>query len=159
VIWLKKQGFRPCSIVGADLDSECRIKTNTMRKIFIALSLVCITLTLIAITGSSREMANALTANSWKFKSVISEDRSASDYLTTIYEGTHYNFAADNSFTGSFFELSVSGTWSVLNDTLYLNKGTDKQEIYTFTFSHEKELVLTGTEKGSKVHMSFVKDK
>jgi hypothetical protein len=129
-----------------------------MKKIFVALSLVCITLTLIAITGSSSEMVNALTANSWKFKSVVSEAPSASDYLTTIYKGAEYKFAADNSFTGSFFELPVSGTWSVSNDTLYLNKGTDKEEMYTFTISHEHELILTGTEKGSKVHMSFVKE-
>ena|SRR5687768_12323995 len=127
-----------------------------MKKIVVALAFICITLT--ALTGSTGKTTNALTANTWKFKSVVSDDISASHYVGTIYEGAQYRFTPDNNFTGSFFELSVSGTWNVSNDTLYLNKGTSKEEIYTYTISQENDLILKGTERGSKILLSFGKE-
>jgi hypothetical protein len=127
-----------------------------MKKLIVALAFILITL--IALTGSASKMTNALTANSWKFKSVASEDVSASHYVGTIYEGAQYRFTDDNNFTGSFFELSVSGTWNVSNDTLYLNKSTSREEIYTYTISPENALILKATERGSKVLLNFVKE-
>jgi hypothetical protein len=116
-------------------------------------------LTLIAITGSSSKITvDSLTANAWKFKSAVSEDLSTSHYLSTIYEGARYHFKEDNNFTGSFFSQAVSGTWDVSNDTLYLNKGTAREEMYTYMISREENLILTATERGSKVHISFVKE-
>jgi hypothetical protein len=129
-----------------------------MKKNFVVLSFLSTLLILLAFSDSSSDVTNTLIGNTWKFKSIASENVSASHYLTTIYDGAQYRFSEDNTFTGSFFGLPMSGTWEVSNDILFLNKGTGKEEMYEYTIVYGKDLVLKGTEKGNKFLMTFASE-
>jgi hypothetical protein len=131
-----------------------------MKKSFLTLLLsFLVAVIAIGVTFSSEKEKNRnnLTMASWRFKSVTSKDPGTSHYLTSIYEGSEYRFADDHTFSGTFFGLPASGTWESANETLIINKGTNKEETYTFTISDDHGLVLEGTEKGNKVFINFVK--
>lgn len=129
-----------------------------MKKAFITLQLVfCICMVVTALNGPSDPAAIRI-AGSWKFKSVASENVSTTHYLTTLYAESEYHFGKNNTFTGTFFSLPVSGTWEVSGNALVLNKGTAKEESYTFTQSSPDNLILSGSEKGNTVLIEFEKE-
>lgn len=128
-----------------------------MKKALIILILVGLFPSVIALTinYSTAEVKNHLIGKNWQFKTVSSEDPTTLHYLTTLYGEAGYRFSDDYTFTGKFFELPMAGTWAISGETLILNKGTLKEESYTFVFPTERTLILQMTEKGNKILIEF----
>jgi hypothetical protein len=109
-----------------------------------------------AIYGS--EAQKPLAGSSWEFRSVVSDNPTTVHYLSTLYGKAEYTFLDNHTYTGTFFELPISGTWVTYADMLILNQETDKEEVYKFSLtSNNNNLVLHATEKGNSVIIEFVK--
>jgi hypothetical protein len=130
-----------------------------MKKAFIVALLFAFCAAMVAAISISNTRVTNLSGGTWKFKAVNSNNVSTAHYLATIYRETKYQFAKNNTYTGTFFELPIVGTWEVSADTLVLNKNTYKEEVYTFVFPSQEKLILLTTEKNSKVIIEFEKEK
>lgn len=130
-----------------------------MKKAFIViLVLLCTSMLVIEIQENSNSTEkNSLAGSSWHFKTAVSKNTSTMDYLSTIYGKASYNFSNDHTYTGTFFELAISGTWEVSENTLILNKGKSSEEVYGFVLSSNGNLILQTTEKGDSAFIEFVR--
>ena len=135
-----------------------------MKKIFSLTILFVVSSTMMALAyfyfdGSydSKGMASQLSGHNWRFYSLVSEDADTGHYVSTIYQGAEYNFAADNTYSGNFFGMTISGTWELDDDILILNKNTSKEEAYMISSPSSKSFVIKTTEKGKEVSLQFVK--
>lgn len=130
-----------------------------MERFFIVIVLGALVTSVIVLTmRPTQDVAVQLTEKNWRFKMVTSENPSTLDHLSILYGKAGYRFFSDHTYNGILFELPVSGTWEVFNDTLFLNRGTLKEETYKFTFSSSHNLVLQPTKEGSKVFIEFEMD-
>ena len=112
--------------------------------------------TILVLAMPATEVAD-LAGSTWKFKKVTSEDPSTTHYLNVMYGDAEYQFADDHTYKGTFCGLSLSGTWEVSNNTLFLNKGTYKEETYALTSLSRNNFILQATEKGKQASLEFVK--
>lgn len=131
-----------------------------MKKIFSLTILFVVSSTMVALAyfyfeGSSNP--KTLAGHNWKFYSLVAEDSETGHYVSTIYENAEYDFAADHTYTGTFFGMHISGTWELNNDILVLNKNTSKEEAYMVSEITPQNFVIKMTEKGKTVAMQFVK--
>lgn len=129
-----------------------------MKKAFvIILFTVCAWMIVGAIDNSSADVTPLITASVWKFKSVYSQNPSTVQYMTPLFDGTTFQFDPDGTYSGKFFEKVSHGTWEISEKQLVLNKGTFKEESYTFSIPSGDKLMLETTEQGDKVLLEFVK--
>lgn len=109
------------------------------------------------IQSSTGLVAKGFAGKNWIFKRLKAENPYTVHYLATLYEGTQYRFNEDHSYTGNFFGLVISGTWDVSSDMLILNKGTNSEESYKFSFPSPENVILEATEKGNNVYLEFAR--
>lgn len=129
-----------------------------MKKAFVTLQLIFGVIIIVGALNDSIPTERTLSGSNWKFKSLACESSSTQDYLSSLYDNCQYRFSDDHTFTGTFFGLAVSGTWETTNDTLILNKGTIKEEVYHFVLPSAGSLILKGTEKGNQILIEFIKE-
>ena len=128
-----------------------------MKKLLVIALLFVLGLSMYALASPVLNEVLNLAGSTWKFKSVVAENRSTAEYVTSVYGEAEYKFADNHTYSGSFFGLSIAGTWEVSDSILTLNKGTYKEETYTVASLSQNNFVLQATENGGKVFIEFVK--